>query len=112
MAVLQAINLGLRFALELCLLAALGYWGFQLERGWLIRIVAGLGAPLLAAMVWGMFVAPKAARLLADPWRFGVEIALFALGAGALYLAERPSLAAALLLLFLINRVLLMVGGQ
>lgn len=109
MAVLQTINLGLRFVLELCLLAALGYWGFQLDRSWLIRIVAGLGAPLLAATIWGMFIAPKAANLLADPWRFALEIVLFALGAGALYLAERPSLAAALFIIFLINRVLMIV---
>ena len=109
MAILQVINLGIRFLLELCLLAALGYWGFRLDHGWLIRIAAGLGAPLLAAVVWGTFVAPKAARLLADPWRFGLEIGLFGLGAGALYLAERPFLAAILFISFLINRILMMV---
>ncbi len=107
MTILQAINLGIRFVLELCLLAALGYWGFQLDQGLLLRIVAGIGAPLLAATVWGMFVAPKAANQLADPARFGVELTLFALGAGALWLAERPSLGAALLIAYLINRGLM-----
>ncbi len=111
MAILHAINLGLRFVLELCLLAALGYWGFQLDQSLLLRIVAGVGAPLLAATVWGMFVAPKAANQLADPARFGVELTLFALGAGALWLAERPSLGAALLVIYLINRGLLWLSG-
>ncbi len=109
MAILRAINLGIRFLLELCLLAALGYWGFHLDHSWLIRIAAGLGVPLLMAAAWGMFVAPKAANRLADPWRFGLEIGLFALGAGALYLAERPFLAAILFISFLINRVLMMI---
>ncbi len=111
MAILHAINLALRFVLELCLLAALGYWGFQLDQSLLLRIVAGVGAPLLAATVWGMFVAPKAANQLADPARFGVELTLFALGAGALWLAERPSLGAALLVIYLINRGLLWLSG-
>mgnify|MGYP002622619668 CR=1 FL=1 len=112
MAILQVINLGLRFVLELCMLVALGYWGFQLDQGWLLRIVAGLGAPLLAAAVWGLLVAPKAANQLADPARFGVELMLFALGAGALWLAQRPSLGAALLILYLINRRLLGLLGH
>ncbi len=112
MALLQTINLGIRFALELCLLAALGYWGFSLDGGWWLRLVAGLGAPLLAAVVWGFWVAPKATHLLADPWRFGLEIVLFALGAGALILAGRPSLGAALFIIFLINRLLMTFWRQ
>lgn len=99
----------IRFLLELCLLIALGYWGFQLDAGWFTRIVAGLGAPLFAAVLWGLFVAPKAPRLLSEPWRFGLEIILFGLGAGALWLADRPALGAALIIVFLINRLLLMI---
>jgi hypothetical protein len=107
MAILQAINLGFRFVLELCLLAALGYWGFQLDQNLLLRIVAGIGVPLLAATVWGLWVAPKATNQLADPARFGVELTLFALGAGALWVAERPFLGIILLIAYLINRGLM-----
>src|SRR5689334_23481657 len=59
---LHAANLGLRFLLELCMLAALGYWGFQAGDGPVLKIVLGLGAPLLAAVVWGLFIAPRAIR--------------------------------------------------
>ena len=45
---------------KLCALAALAYWGFHSGRGWLTKLGLGLGAPLLAALVWGTFVAPKA----------------------------------------------------
>lgn len=106
---LQTINLSLRFVLELSLLAALGYGGFQLDQGWPVRILIGLGLPLLAALIWGTFVAPKAAHLLAEPWRFVLEMGLFGLGAGVLVWAERPFLAAALFSLFLINRLLLLL---
>lgn len=109
---LQAINLGVRFVLELCLLAALGYWGFRLDQPLLLRIVAGVGAPLVAAVVWGFFVAPKAANRLIEPWRLGLEIILFGLGAGALYLAQRPLLAAALFAGFLANRALILIWRQ
>lgn len=111
MQTVQMVNLGLRFLLELCLLAALAYWGFQLDRGWLVRIGAAIGAPLLAAVIWGMFVAPKAAQLLEDPWRFLLEIALFGLGTVALLAAGRPALAAALFSIFIANRLLLMASG-
>ena len=47
----RVINLGLRFVLELCLLAALGYWGLQLEQSWLVRIMMAIGMPLLAAVI-------------------------------------------------------------
>lgn len=110
MTLLATLNLGIRFLLELCLLAALGYSGFQME-SWPLRWLAGLGAPLLAAVIWGTFVAPKAGHLLPEPARFGVEMALFALGGLALFAAGRPQLAAALIFLFLVNRLLLTISG-
>lgn len=52
---------GLRFLLELGALAALGYGAFA-ERDRVAQWVLGLGAPLVAAGVWGSFVAPKVRR--------------------------------------------------
>ena len=48
-------NEGLAFLLELLALAALAYWGFAEVAWW-----AGVGAPVLAAVVWGLFAAPRA----------------------------------------------------
>ena len=112
MSSLRIINMTIRFLLELCMLAALAYWGFQLAGGWLLRLVAGIGAPLLAATVWGLLIAPKARRRLADPWRFIVELVLFVLAAAALVAVARPSLAALLLVVYLINRLLVLLGGE
>ena len=57
---LKSINLAVRFLLELCVLAAVGYWGFKTSSGWFLKILLGIGAPLLIAVIWGMFGAPKA----------------------------------------------------
>lgn len=112
MVIVKAFNLLVRFVVELCLLAAVSYGGFQLDGGWPLRMVAGMGAPLLVAGVWGLFVAPKAWRRLAEPWRFGLESILFGWGAAALVNAERPWLAAALAVTFLLNRMLVVVWKQ
>jgi hypothetical protein len=61
MVALKSINLGVRFLLELCMLAAVGYWGFKTSSGWLLKTLPGIGTPLLIAVIWGSFVAPKAA---------------------------------------------------
>jgi Protein of unknown function (DUF2568) len=50
----NAVILGARFLLELCLFAALAYVGLQLN------LAVAILAPLAAAVVWGLFVSPKA----------------------------------------------------
>jgi hypothetical protein len=57
----KTANLALRFLLELCALVALGYWGFKTGGGLITKLALGIGAPLLAAVVWGTFLAPRAA---------------------------------------------------
>ena len=109
MEILKSINLALAFVLELCMLAALGYWGFTLDQELAIRIVAGIGAPLLAAVIWGLFLAPKASIPLREPFRLLLKLILFALAAGALYAAQRPGLAAIFALLLAVNTILLYV---
>jgi hypothetical protein len=54
--VIKGANLALRFLLELCALGALGYWGFKTGGGLIAKIGLGIGAPLVAAVVWGTFV--------------------------------------------------------
>ncbi|MFE6663284.1 YrdB family protein [Streptomyces sp. NPDC057697] len=50
----------LAFFVELAALGALGWWGFATGEGVAGRLLLGLGAPLAAAVVWGMFAAPRA----------------------------------------------------
>jgi hypothetical protein len=48
------------FAAELAALAALCAWGFTVPGGPVARAVAGVGIPLVAAVLWGLFAAPRA----------------------------------------------------
>ena len=57
---LKNLNLALRFALELCALGSLAYWGVRSGRGPALSIGLGVGLPVLAALFWGGFVSPKA----------------------------------------------------
>jgi len=109
---IKSANLALRFLLELSALAALGYWGFKTGRGTVAKVGLGIGAPLLAAVVWGTFVAPRAPVEVPGPVRLALELAVFGSAAAALYAAGRPSVAGALAVTYAVNRVLMAVWNQ
>lgn len=49
----------LRFLIELVAFGSLAYWGFaSFDLPW--NIVAGIGAPLVAILVWALFLSPRA----------------------------------------------------
>ena len=51
------LNLAVRFLLEIAALIAIGYWGWTAGQG-ALRYVLAIGAPLLAAALWGVFAVP------------------------------------------------------
>jgi Protein of unknown function (DUF2568) len=106
------INLALRFLLELCGLAAFAYWGFKSGSGAGARLVLTIGAPLCMAIVWGIFVAPRATVKLAEPVRFVLGLAILCLSAVALASAGQRTLAVAFAAIVVINAVLLAVWKQ
>ena len=112
MIILQSANLLLRFLLELSALGALGYWGFHTADGVIAKLGLGLGAPLVAAAVWGVFVSPKPAVPLSTPLWLLVQAGVFGAAMAALLASGRPSLAWALGLTAVINGVLMYVWGQ
>jgi hypothetical protein len=69
--------LSVRFLAELGMLACLGIGGWQLGDSVLTSIVFAVALPLLAAGIWGRWVAPRASRRLRDPGRLAVEVTLF-----------------------------------
>ncbi len=109
---LQYANLALSFLLELSLLVALAYWGFHAGTGTIGQIALGIGIPLLVAVLWGIFLAPRATvRLPAVP-RFVVELVLFGLAVAGLAAAGQPSLAWVFGLILVVNRILIIVWRQ
>jgi Protein of unknown function (DUF2568) len=82
---LRPANDVFRFLLEMAMLVGLAFAGFSLADG-ALGWVLGLGLPLLAATLWGMFMAPRSDRRVADPAQLAIEVLLFG-GAAALLLA-------------------------
>lgn len=95
------VNLGLRFALEIAALLALGAWGSRQGEG-VFSIVLALGVPVVAAALWGIFNVPNdpsrsgkspvpvpgVVRLLYEVVFFGFATwALFSMGSATLSLA-------------------------
>jgi hypothetical protein len=80
------------FLLELAALAALGWWGFTLDAPAWVRILAGIGAPLTAAVLWAMFAAPRARFAVSGAAVVVVKTVVYLAAAAALVGAGHPVL--------------------
>jgi Protein of unknown function (DUF2568) len=101
----RGATLTARFLCELAMLAALAFWGYVVGEGpwaWLL----GIGAPVLAAVVWGTFVAPKARIPVSAPVRVQIELVLYALAAVGLSAAGQPVAAVVLAVAGLVTSLL------
>jgi hypothetical protein len=98
------INLALAFVLELCALAALGLWGFSVGDGPVIRTALGLGTPLCAAVLWGLFAAPRAPVSL-PLLGIGTKVLVFGSATLALYATGHLTLAVIFALVVVANAV-------
>ena len=103
MTALRGANDVLAFVLELAALAALAVWGFTLDAAWPLRLVLGLGAPILMIVVWGLLLAPRAARRLVMPWLLVAKLVVFGVAATALAGAGHAHLAVVFGVLVVLN---------
>jgi hypothetical protein len=82
------LNLVVRFALELTILAVFALWGWRKGDGaW--RYVLAIGLPLRMALRWGAFHVEgdhgKGLMFIPGPWRLALEFGLFAAAAWFLF---------------------------
>ena len=110
MAVLKAINLGVKFALELAALAALAWWGGTVGDG-VVSVLVAIAAPTIAAVLWGRWAAPRAERRLPLARRVPFELGVFALAAVAIGTVSVPA-GVALAVVVVVNAALLTAFGQ
>jgi uncharacterized protein DUF2568 len=103
---MRPVNLALRFALELAALAAFATWGLHTAAG-PARFALAAAAVLVAAAVWGRWMAPASRHQLADPARLLVEAAFFTAAGAALAVTGRGVLGAALTAVAVANAALL-----
>jgi hypothetical protein len=104
---MRAANLGLRFLLELVMLAGLAVGGWEIG-----GVVLAIAAPAAAVVLWALFVAPKASRRLTDPAKVALEIVLFAAATVGWFAAGLAPVAIAFALLVVVNLTLLFAWGQ
>ena len=109
---MRAANLALRFVLELCALAALSYWGFHTGSSEAGRWFLGIGAPLVAAVVWGLFIAPRRRFGVPTAAWVGLQIVVFGAALAALFAADEPTLAIVFGALVVVNAALMIVWHQ
>lgn len=108
LAAIKNINLGLRFILELCLLAAFAYWGYQYGSSGPLQVLAGTAAAMVIAVLWGLFLSPKAKIKLPLAIRVLMELSLFCMAGWLLYGMGRYSQAMLLVIVFVLNRAILL----
>lgn len=94
------------------MLVAYAVAGHRLVPGAGLRWAGTLGVPAVVAVVWGLFVAPRARVPLALPVRVALTTVIFAGAVAALTVAGHPVSAAVLAALFVVDEVaLILLGG-
>lgn len=109
---MRASALAVRFVLELAMLAAFAYWGFNSSDTTMLNIVLGIAAPLAAAIVWGTFLAPRRKTDLPIPARVVIEFIVFGLAAVALWAADQPTWAIVVAVVAVAQRAVLSALGE
>ena len=104
--VLHAINETLAFLLELLMLLALGWWGAKTGSTWASAVLLGAGAPIAAAIAWGLFAAPKARVRLPLAGVLAVKALAFGSAAGAVYALGMQTAAGAFAVVSFVNTAL------
>ncbi len=108
---MRQANLALKFALELAAFAAFAWWGATVAGG-AVAVLLAVALPLAAAVLWGMFAAPRARRRLPLAARAPFELGVFALAALAFAGAWSVTAAVVFACVAAVNAVLLTVWAQ
>ena len=108
----MVINIALRFILELCALASFAYWGFHISQSMPIKLLLGIGSPLLVIIIWGLFGSPAAPLPLKGFNRILLEMLIFGLAVFALFSSGKTNLGFIFAIIVIINRILLYIWDQ
>ncbi|WP_308249983.1 YrdB family protein [Sphaerisporangium fuscum] len=102
----KGANAALMFFLELAVYLSVGYWGFTVSPNWLLKILLGVGGPVLFGVVWGIFGSPKASIPLHGVGRVVLEVLWFGGGIAAAAAAGLVTTSVVFAVLFIVNAVL------
>ena len=100
------LNDVLRFLLELFALFSLGFWGYLAWPFPWPGVLFMIGAPLFAAIVWGLFRSPKAVLPLDPMGRAVVEILVMGSATAAWFMLGYPIVGAVFGILAVVSGVI------
>ena len=107
----QGFNLALRAIMELGIVLAFAYWGFQTGDSTGTKILLAVGVPIVGFGFWGIVDFHQAGRL-SEPLRLVEELIISGLAAAALYIAGQQTLGLALGLISIVYHVLMYWSGE
>jgi hypothetical protein len=93
MNIIKQINQLLVFFVELGMLVSLGYAGFHMGKSILVKYLLAIVLPLITAVIWGIWEAPRSPYRLYQPFRSLLAMFLFLLAAFLLYTTGKKEIA-------------------
>ncbi|MDQ0219281.1 DUF2568 domain-containing protein [Peribacillus cavernae] len=101
-----------KVSFKIATLLAIGFWGFQKGSGIISSVLLGIGGPLLIAIIWGMFIAPKSLVILPFWAQLGLEAGIFGVAFIVLMNMGFSRIAYIIGLIVIINRILMIIWKQ
>ena len=108
---IAAVNLGLKFLLEVAAVVAFAYWGANTD-GLPLSLILAIAVPVVVIAAWAVFAAPKSARRLPAQARIPFELAVFVAAVLALLAAGASGAALVMAVLVALNAIGLTVFRQ
>ena len=100
---LRLVNEALAFLIEMVALGLLAYWGVRIGGSTVTRVALAVALPLAAAVLWGLFAAPRARFAVPLVPRLLVKAIVFGAATAALATTGHPVWAAAFAAVALVN---------
>jgi Protein of unknown function (DUF2568) len=110
-ALLQKLNLTLRGLMELGIVAAMGYWGFQAGSSIIMKIILCIIIPSVVFGFWGFFDFRKTG-VISEPLRLVQELVISGLAVWALYVSGQHLLGWILGVISIIHHILIYLLGE
>lgn len=107
---LRVLNEGLALFLELAALAVLAWWGWASADPVALRLLLAVAAPAAAAVLWGLFAAPRARFSVPLPGVLTVKAVVFGAAALALFALGHSTWAIVFGAVAVVNTVLVTAG--
>ncbi|MER6540692.1 YrdB family protein [Streptomyces sp900105755] len=109
---LHVVNEGLAFLLEIAALAVLAWWGWQSVESRALGFLVAVAAPAAAAVLWGIFAAPKARIPVPLPAVLAVKALVFGAASAALCAMDHAAWATTFAVLAVANTTLATLDRQ